>query len=51
VDSEEDASVSSEEEKNKALVRRYWEAVAKADLEELDDLLAPEFIDHSAFAG
>jgi len=43
--------VSSEEEKNMALVRRFWEAVAKGDLEELDDLLAPEFVDHSALAG
>src|SRR5215204_6329069 len=34
-----------------ALVRRFWEAVAKGDLEELDDLLAPEFVDHSALAG
>jgi aminoglycoside/choline kinase family phosphotransferase len=31
--SEEDAPVSSEEEKNKALVRRFWEAQAHADLQ------------------
>jgi ketosteroid isomerase-like protein len=43
--------VSWEEEKNKALVRRFWEAVAKGDLDAIDDLLAPEFVDHSAFAG
>ena len=43
--------MSWEEEKNKAVVRRFWEAVANADLEALDDLLAPEFVDHSAFAG
>ena len=49
--SEEDVSVSWEEEKNKAVVRRFWEAVANADLEALDELLAPEFVDHSAFAG
>src|SRR5919107_4149582 len=49
--SEEDVSVSWEEVKNKAVVRRFWEAVANADLEALDDLLAPEFVDHSAFAG
>jgi hypothetical protein len=34
--SEEDAPVSSEEEKNKALVRRFWEAQAHADLDTLD---------------
>jgi serine phosphatase RsbU (regulator of sigma subunit)/ketosteroid isomerase-like protein len=42
--------VSENEENNKALVRRYWEAVANADLDTLDDLLAPEFVDHSSFA-
>ena len=49
--SEEDAPVSSEEEKNMALVRRFWEAVANADLDTLDELLAPDFVDHSSFAG
>ena len=43
--------MSLEEEKNKALVRRFWEAVANADLDTLDELLAPEFVDHSSFAG
>jgi len=43
--------VSWEEEKNKALVRRFWEAVAKGDLDAIDDLLAPEFVDLSAFPG
>jgi serine phosphatase RsbU (regulator of sigma subunit)/predicted ester cyclase len=43
--------VSSEEEKNKALVRRFWEAVANADLDTLDELLAPDFVDHSLLAG
>ena len=42
--------MSENEENNKALVRRYWEAVANADLDTLDDLLAPEFVDHSSFA-
>jgi predicted ester cyclase len=51
VGSEEDAPVSSEEEKNKALVRRFWEAQANADLYTLDDLLASDFVDHCAFAG
>jgi len=51
VGSEEDAPVSSEEEKNMALVRRFWEAQANADLDTLDELLAPDFVDHSSFAG
>jgi serine phosphatase RsbU (regulator of sigma subunit)/predicted ester cyclase len=51
VGSEEDAPVPSEEEKNMALVRRFWEAVANAELDTLDELLAPDFVDHSSFAG
>src|SRR5215212_3874948 len=51
VGSEEDAPVPSEEEKNMALVRSFWGAVADADLDTLDELLAPDFIDHSSFAG
>ena len=43
--------MSSEEEKNKALVRRFWEAVANADLDTLDELLAPDFVDHSLLEG
>ena len=34
-------------EENKALVRRFIEAQANADLDTLDELLAPEFVDHS----
>jgi serine phosphatase RsbU (regulator of sigma subunit)/predicted ester cyclase len=49
--SKEDATVTSEEEKNMALVRRFWEAVANADLDTLDELLAPEFVDHNLLAG
>jgi predicted ester cyclase len=51
VASEEDTPVSSEEEKNKALVRRFLEAVAKADLDTLEELLAPDFVDHSLLSG
>jgi len=43
--------MSSEEEKNMALVRRFWEAVANADLDALDELLAPDFVDHSLLEG
>jgi serine phosphatase RsbU (regulator of sigma subunit) len=43
--------VSSEEEKNKALVRRFWESVARGDMDALDELLAPDFVDHSLLDG
>jgi serine phosphatase RsbU (regulator of sigma subunit) len=34
-------------EENKALVRRFVEAQVNADLDTLDELLAPDFVDHS----
>jgi serine phosphatase RsbU (regulator of sigma subunit)/ketosteroid isomerase-like protein len=37
----------SAEETNKVLVRRFVEAQANADLNTLDELLAPDFVDHS----
>ena len=40
----------SVEEENKYLGRRFLEAMAKGDLDAIDDLLAPEFVDHSSFA-
>jgi serine phosphatase RsbU (regulator of sigma subunit) len=39
--------VSETEENNKALVRRFFEAQAKGDLDVLEELLAPDFVDHS----
>ncbi len=39
------------EEKNKALVCRFLEAQAKGDLQTLDELLAPDFVDHSRLSG
>jgi serine phosphatase RsbU (regulator of sigma subunit)/ketosteroid isomerase-like protein len=51
VGNEEDVSVSSEEETNKALVRRFWEAVARGDLDSIDELLALDFVDHSLLEG
>src|SRR5215204_7499956 len=42
-------SVSAEE--NKALARRFLEAQVNADLDTLDELLAPDFIDHSLQPG
>src|ERR671913_226954 len=41
--------MSSEE--NKVLVRRFWEAQANADLDTLDELLAPDFVDHGLLPG
>jgi predicted ester cyclase len=39
--------VSEVEENNKALVRRFYEAQGEGDLDALEELLAPDFIDHS----
>jgi serine phosphatase RsbU (regulator of sigma subunit)/predicted ester cyclase len=41
----------SSAEENKALVRRFIEAQDKGDLETLEELLAPDFVDHSLFPG
>ena len=41
----------SAEDENKALVRRFLEAFANGDLHTLDELLAPEFINHSPLPG
>jgi predicted ester cyclase len=38
-------------EEKKALARRFLEALAKGDLETLDELLAPDFIDRSLLPG
>jgi serine phosphatase RsbU (regulator of sigma subunit)/predicted ester cyclase len=43
--------VSSEEEKNKVLARRFLEAFANGDLDTLDELLAPDFVNHSLLPG
>ena len=41
----------SSEDNNKALARRFLEAFAKGELDTLDELLAPEFINHSLLPG
>jgi len=38
-------------EENKALVRRFFEAQAEGDLEAIDELLAPDFVDSSVLSG
>jgi serine phosphatase RsbU (regulator of sigma subunit)/predicted ester cyclase len=48
---EEKAPVSKAQEKNKALVRRFLEAQDKGDLEAVKEMMAPDFVDHSALAG
>src|ERR671910_396966 len=42
-----EALVTSEEEKNKALVRRFWEARIKGDLDATDEMLASHFVNHN----
>ena len=43
--------MSKAQEKNKALVRRFLEAQDKGDLEAVKEMMAPDFVDHSALAG
>jgi serine phosphatase RsbU (regulator of sigma subunit)/predicted ester cyclase len=43
--------VSLEAEKNKALVRRFMEARAKADLNAIEEMMAPDFISHGLLPG
>ena len=35
-------------EENKALIRRFFEARVKTDLDALDKMLAPDFVSHTA---
>jgi serine phosphatase RsbU (regulator of sigma subunit) len=48
---EEETAVSSAEEKNKALARRFVEAVARGDLAAMDEMMAPDFVDRSLLPG
>jgi predicted ester cyclase len=47
---EEEAAVSSAEE-NKALVRYFMEETAKGNLDVIDELVAPDFVDRSLMPG
>src|SRR5215212_6191581 len=47
---EEEAAVSSAEE-NKVIVRRYLEELAKGNLDVIDELLSPDFVDRSLMPG
>jgi predicted ester cyclase len=44
---EEEASVSSQAEEKKALVRRYFEARVKGDVDAMDETMAPDFVNHA----
>jgi serine phosphatase RsbU (regulator of sigma subunit)/ketosteroid isomerase-like protein len=46
-----EAPLSSEEEKNKALVRRFIEAQLEKDLAALEEMMAPDFVDRSLMPG
>src|SRR5215204_6073892 len=46
-----EAPVSSGEEKNKALVRRFIEAQLEKDLAALEEMMAPDFVDRSPMPG
>ena len=46
-----EAPVSSEEEKNKALVRQFFEAHLEKDLAALEEMMAPDFVDRSLMPG
>src|SRR5919205_801108 len=48
---EEEAPLSSKEENNKALIRRFLEAHAKGDLDTLEEMLAPDFVNHNLIPG
>src|ERR671911_1701682 len=48
---EEEAAVSDAEENNKALVRRFFEARVKTDLDALDKMLAPDFVSYTPAPG
>jgi ketosteroid isomerase-like protein len=51
VGEEEEATVSSEAEENKAIVRRFEEELAKGNLDVIDELLSPDFVDRSLMPG
>src|SRR5215211_3542752 len=43
----QEEAVSEVEEEKKALIRRLLEAYATGDLDALDELLAPDYVDHN----
>jgi serine phosphatase RsbU (regulator of sigma subunit)/ketosteroid isomerase-like protein len=51
VGKEEKAPMLETQEKNKALVRRFLEAQAKGNLNVIDEVLTPHFVDHDRLPG
>ena len=51
VGKEEEVAVSEAGEKNKAVVRRFYEALTEGDPEAIRELLAPNFVDHRPLPG
>ena len=43
--------MSSEQENNKALARRFLEATARGDLAAMDEMIASDFVDRSLMSG
>jgi serine phosphatase RsbU (regulator of sigma subunit) len=50
VGKKEEAAVASAEE-NKAIVRRFYQALTERDLDTIRELLAPDFVDHRPLPG
>jgi steroid delta-isomerase-like uncharacterized protein len=48
---EEEAAVPSEAQENKVIVRRFLEATARGDLDAMDEMIAPDFVDRSLMPG
>jgi serine phosphatase RsbU (regulator of sigma subunit)/predicted ester cyclase len=46
-----EAAVSSEAEENKAIARRFAEELARGNLDVIDELLSPDFVDRSLLPG
>jgi predicted ester cyclase len=51
VSREEEESAVSSAERNKAIVRRFEEELAKGNLDVIDELLAPGFMDRALVPG
>src|SRR5215212_6242716 len=47
----EEEAPMSQEERNKALVRRFLEAHARGDLGVMEEMMAPDFVDHNLIPG
>ena len=43
--------MSSRAEENKAIVRRFEEELAKGNLDIIDEMLSPDFVDRSLMSG